>query len=597
MSRQHAGRATTVTGSPVRMSSTSRASALYPVAGVALAAVYFALPKGGTAQSVLYEGLGGTASLAILWAVRQHRPTRPLPWILFALGNACFVVGDVSGIFQTNAPVPSAADVLYLAGYPLFAAGLLLLMFSAGGRSRVAALADAGIVTFAFAIVQWVAVMGPAIQSSGGDPATRIVYGLYPAMDIVLLAGFVGFFVSPAWRTMSFRYLLLAVTALVVGDEITGIAGNTYMPGDAIDVTWMLSYVFLATAALHPSMRELSEPRRLPTLHVSAWRMGLLAGALLTGPAVLVEQSLRHEELDVYQIVGLESVIALLVVARLTGILRALERIRLRERAARSLAEEAQRQLVAQNERLVEADRLKDEFVALISHDLRTPLTSIIGYVELALDEDVDPPLDDERRSYLQVVARSSERLLRLVDDLLFVAHVQAGQLELKVVPLELAAAAAQAVDEARPRAEQKGLRLSFLGDAAVPVEADRGRIFQLLDNLISNAIKFTPQGGRVDVRVVCTPDGAVLEVADTGIGLAPGDVERVFDRFFRAERATDGQIPGTGLGLFIARAIAEAHGGRISASSAPGAGTTFRIELPASLPPKPDMDAEELAV
>ena len=263
------------------MSSTSRASALYPAVGVALAAVYFALPKGGTAQSVIYEGLGGAAALVILWAVRLHRPARPLPWILFALGNASFVVGDVIGLVEMSPPVPSAADVFYLAGYPLFAAGLLLLMFSVGARSRIAALVDAGIVTFAFAIVQWVAVMGPAIQSGGGNLAMRIVSGLYPAMDIVLLAGFVGFFVSPAWRTTSFRYLLLAVAALVVGDEIAGIAGNTYMPGDAIDVTWMLSYVFVAAAALHPSMRELSEPRRLPTLHVSAWRMGLLAGALL----------------------------------------------------------------------------------------------------------------------------------------------------------------------------------------------------------------------------------------------------------------------------------------------------------------------------
>ena len=584
-----------MTGSPVRISSASRASALYPAVGVALAAVYFALPKGGAAQSVIYEGLGGTASLAILWAIRRHRPARPLPWILFALGNTCFVIGDVIGLFEMNPPVPSAADVFYLAGYPLFAAGLLLLMFSAGGRSRVAALVDAGIVAFAFAIVQWLAVMGPAIQSGGGNLAMRIVSGLYPAMDIVLLAGFVGFFVSPAWRATSFRYLLLAVTALVVGDEIAGIAGTTYMPGDAIDVTWMLSYVFLATAALHPSMRELSEPRRLPTLHVSAWRTGLLAGALLTGPAVLVAQSLRREELDVYQIVGLESAIALLVVARLTGILRALERIRLRERAARALAEEAQSQLATKNAELVEADKLKDEFVALISHDLRTPLTSIIGYVELALDEDVDPPLDDERRSYLRVVARSSERLLRLVDDLLFVARVQAGQLDLKVVSLDLAAAAAQAVHEALPRAEQHGLALSFVGDTAVSVEADRGRIFQLLDNLISNAIKFTPEGGRVDVRVTRTPDGAVLEVADTGIGLAPGDVERVFDRFFRAESATDRQIAGTGLGLFIARAITEAHGGRISASSAPNAGTTFRIELPARVTPRPDASAKEL--
>jgi signal transduction histidine kinase len=262
--------------------------------------------------------------------------------------------------------------------------------------------------------------------------------------------------------------------------------------------------------------------------------------------------------------------------------LRALERVRLRERKARTLAEEAHVQLAEQNERLVEADRVKDEFVALISHDLRTPLTSIIGYVELALDEDVDPPLDGERRSYLDVVARNSERLLRIVDDLLFVARLQAGQVVLEPSELDLAEVAVQAVDEARPNAERKGLALSFLGDGTVPVEADRGRIFQLLDNLISNAIKFTPEGGRIDVRALRALDGAVLEVSDTGIGLRPGEHERVFERFFRSSRAVTNQIPGTGLGLFIAKAITEAHGGRISASIRDGGGTTFRIDLPA---------------
>jgi len=564
-------------------------------AGAALAAIYFALPSGSTGQSVIYEGLGGTAVLAILWAVRRHQPERSLPWILFALGNACFVAGDVIGIFQTDPPVPSAQDFFYLAGYPLLAGGLLILMLAAGGRSRVAALGDAAIVTFAFAIFQWVFVMSPAVHSGGNDLGARVVSGLYPAMDIVLLAGFIGFFVSSAWRTTSFRYLLAAVTALVIGDEVAGLAGYAYKPGDAVDVTWMLSYVLFAAAALHPSMRELSAPRRIPMLRVSVWRVALLAGALVTAPVVLLVQKLRGAPLEVVEVSALASVISLLVVARLTGILRALERIRLQERTARSLAEEAQWQLAVQNDRLVEADRLKDEFVALISHDLRTPLTSIVGYVELVLDEGVDPPLDEERRSYLQVVERSAERLLRLVDDLLFVARLQSGNVALEPSTIDLAEAAAKAVEEARPRANQKGLAISFSGDTAVHIDADRGRIFQLLDNLISNAIKFTPEGGGVDVRAVRTPGGGMLEVSDTGIGLAPDDLERVFERFFRSDRATDRQIPGTGLGLFIARAITEAHGGHITASSAAGAGTTSRVELPTHVAPPPRENTAEL--
>jgi signal transduction histidine kinase len=573
-----------------------RPSTVYLALGAALAAVYFALPSGGAAQSTIYAVLGGGAVLGTLWAVRRHRPERALPWILLAFGNGLFVVGDVIGIVQSNPPTVSAADVAYLAGYPLLVAGLLILMFAAGGRTRLPALADAAIVAFAFAIAQWLCVMGPAIRGGGSDLKVTIVSGLYPAMDVVLLAGFVGFFVSPAWRTTSFRYLLAAVAALLVGDEITGLAGYTYKAGDAVDVTWMLSYVLFAAAALHPSMRELSAPRRLPTLRVSVWRIGLLAGALLTAPVALFVQHLRHKPLDVIEITALAGAVSVLVVARMTGILRALERIRVRERSARALAEEAHSQLLFHNEQLLEADKLKDEFVALISHDLRTPLTSIVGYIELALDEAVEPALDEERRGYLDVVARSSERLLGLVDDLLFVARLQSGSLEIDPHELDLGRITAQAVEDMRPRAEGKGVDIAFLGETDVRVEADKGRIFQLLDNLISNAIKFTPEGGRIELRTARTDGGCVLEVADTGIGLSPGDAERVFDRFFRSKRATNRQIQGTGLGLFIARAITDAHGGKIGVTSTVGEGTTFRIELPTKASTRDKAEAELVA-
>ena len=566
-------------------------SRIYFAAGLALTGIYFALPSGGRAQSILYDAIGGSAAIAIAIAIRLHRPRLWLAWALFAAGIAFFVVGDV---LYTDAPPPTVADGFYLAGYPIIAAGLLILMLAAGGRTRTAALGDAAIFTVAFALFQWVFVMGPAVRADG-SLAEHVVAGLYPAMDVVLLGGFVGFFVSPAWRTPAFRLLVLAVLSLLVGDEIYGLDVGAYASGAWVDATWLLSYVLWATAALDPSMRELSQPRREPSLRVGFARVAVLAAALLTVPLVLLVQALRGEPLEPYVVAGLGSVIGLLVVARLTGVLRALERIRLRERTARSLAEETQSRLELQNEELVEADRLKDEFVALISHDLRTPLTSIIGYVELALDKDVEPPLDEERQSYLEVVERSSERLLRLVDDLLFVARLQSGRLALAPVELDLCRVVGQAVEEARPRAEAKSLAFSFLGSSPVVIEGDKGRIFQLLDNLISNAIKFTPDGGRVDVRVVPALDGAVIEVSDTGMGLSPGEAELVFDRFFRSSRAHEQQVPGTGLGLFIARAIAEAHGGTLTASSRDGSGTTFRIELPSRAAARPEVAGKEL--
>ena len=143
-----------------------------------------------------------------------------------------------------------------------------------------------------------------------------------------------------------------------------------------------------------------------------------------------------------------------------------------------------------------EAERLVDEFVALISHELRTPLTSIIGYLELTLD---DANLTDEQRGYLGVVDHNADRLLRLVDDLLFVAQFEAGQLEARSGELDLAAVARQAVAEAQPSAVEKGITLTSDANIAAPVQADKGRMFRTLGNLVSNAIKFTPAGG--DVR------------------------------------------------------------------------------------------------
>jgi signal transduction histidine kinase len=240
-----------------------------------------------------------------------------------------------------------------------------------------------------------------------------------------------------------------------------------------------------------------------------------------------------------------------------------------------------------------ESDRLADEFMMLISHELRTPLTSIIGYLELTLD---DGNLTEEQRGYLDVVDHNADRLLRLVDDLLLVAQLEAGQLVVRRVDLDLAVVARQAVAEAQPSAAAKNITLTVDADFAVPLQADKGRIFRTLGNLLSNAVKFTPAGG--DVRVsVSHADGVVqLEVADTGIGIAAEDQERLFDRFFRTSAVAEQHFPGTGLGLYIAQAIVQAHGGSIAVRSEPGRGTSFSVALPAGVSEVPALDAVAIA-
>jgi PAS domain S-box-containing protein len=255
-----------------------------------------------------------------------------------------------------------------------------------------------------------------------------------------------------------------------------------------------------------------------------------------------------------------------------------------RDITARKEAErELERLLVLereQNERLLELDKLKDEFVALVSHELRTPLTSIRGYLELVLDGEAGD-VTDEQRQFLGVVERNADRLLALVGDLLFLAQVEAGKLALEVGAVDVAALASESVEAARPLAEDKDITLT-LATGPVPLLAgDNARISQLVDNLVSNALKFTPERGRVDVRAHALDGSAVIEVRDTGIGIPSDEQDRLFERFFRSSNATERQIQGTGLGLAISKAIVDAHGGQIGVSSELDAGTTFRVSLP----------------
>jgi signal transduction histidine kinase len=229
-----------------------------------------------------------------------------------------------------------------------------------------------------------------------------------------------------------------------------------------------------------------------------------------------------------------------------------------------------------------QADRVKEEFFALVSHELRTPLSSIVGYVEVLREETEEQPLSpEERERFLEIVNRNARRLLRLVGDLLFVARLEAGKLDLHRSDVDLSEAARDSVETARPQAERAGLNLR--GDIAdgLHMHGDPDRLGQVMDNLLSNALKFTPEGGDVGLRLSSNDGRARIEVWDTGVGIPEAEQPRLFERFFRASSATDAAVPGVGLGLSISKAIVESHGGALSFASTESRGTTFRVELP----------------
>ena len=268
---------------------------------------------------------------------------------------------------------------------------------------------------------------------------------------------------------------------------------------------------------------------------------------------------------------GLRGALVLTTVAAVTGLMVQ----RLSADGRRRTA-----QLAEQNERLLELDRLKDEFVATASHELRTPLTSLSGYLEMSLDP-AEGPLSPTREKHLGIVQRNADRLAVLVDQLLFLARADSHPLDLDRQTVDLAAIVDEAAETARPAARAKDISLLVAADTAPDVLADRPQILRVVDNLVANAVKFTPDGGSVRLAARREGDTAIVEVADTGLGIPPAEQRELFNRFYRCSNAMEKAIPGSGLGLAISQVIAEAHGGTIRVESIPGSGSTFRFELP----------------
>jgi signal transduction histidine kinase len=227
------------------------------------------------------------------------------------------------------------------------------------------------------------------------------------------------------------------------------------------------------------------------------------------------------------------------------------------------------------------ASKHKSEFLANMSHELRTPLNAILGFSQV-LREEMFGEVNEKQREYLDDILSSGNHLLSLINDVLDLSKVEAGQIELEVAPFSLREALERGVVMVRERASKDGVRLALATEpAADVVEGDERRIRQVIFNLLSNAVKFTPEGGSVDVSAAKVNGEVRVAVADTGPGLAADDQERIFDEFQQTETGIE-QREGTGLGLALSKRFVELHGGRIWVDSELGTGSTFVFTLPA---------------
>jgi PAS domain S-box-containing protein len=242
------------------------------------------------------------------------------------------------------------------------------------------------------------------------------------------------------------------------------------------------------------------------------------------------------------------------------------------------------RGLEERNRGLAEAAALNNQFVASVAHELRGPLSSVVAFGHL-LGDASSGLLNEDQRQYLDVIDRNANRLLRLIEDLLLLSRLEARTLHLRPAPVRLPDLVRTAVTERLPAAENAGLRLVVETHDGPELTCDEMRLHQVIDNLLNNALKFTPDGGSVTVRAQPSSNGWQLSVADTGVGIPAAELARVFSAFFRGSNTAAGggqpAPPGTGLGLVVSRAIVELHGGTIQVASTEGTGTTVTVTLP----------------
>jgi signal transduction histidine kinase len=575
-----------------RIAVTAPLWAAYGAAVAVLSIVYFLVGADSVPQGAIYQALSLGAIGAIAVALVRHRPERRLAWLLFGAGLVLWTLGDAywdsySWFLHTEAPFPSVADIAYVGGYPLLIAATFVL--ARGARPRLTDVLDSAVVAVSALIVTWALLVEPLFAQTGLSTAGMAVTVATPVLDVLLLVGVVQLALRKGFENPALRFLVVGIVFQVVTDVAYSYLTlkGAYTNGMFVDAGWLAAYGLFGVAALHPSMAHIKPLPMSPSVRFSGKRIALLASATLCAPVVMIADSISGDPLDVIDLSVGSIAVTLLVGARLALLQRERNRMlaavdigREKYRELFEQADEARAALAVQNERLRELDHLKDNLISVVSHELRTPLTSILGYLEL-LQQDRDDQLTQRQRHFVGVVGRNAERLLNIVVDLLFMAQAQAGHLTLDRQPLDLSDLVDHAVEAALPAANERQITITAARCDDAIVRGDSQRLEQVLDNLLSNALKFTPRNGSVEVRLSASREEVVLEIADTGIGIPAGAQRELFTRFFRTDAAIAAAIQGTGLGLSIVKAIVDGHGGEVGVESAEGEGATFRVTLP----------------
>jgi signal transduction histidine kinase len=461
---------------------------------------------------------------------------------------------------------PSLADAGYLLFYPFMVAAIAVLARRQrrGARIEWTVLLDSTVAALGSAALLAL-LLTPVLDSAvaSGTVVDSTIAVMYPALDLLLVAVIAGIAASPSIDLgPRWGYLVVGLLAFAAADIAYALLSDAglYMAGTPLDALWTLGLALLAwwveAQQTDTGYRERSAATAAP----------ILALAVLAALTVLVTASMTGV-----------SPIAVALAATTVGF--AAVPVILRQIALRRLLT-GQQAVVAQ---LEELDRAKSEMMATVNHEIRTPLTSIRGYLELVIQGE-GGVIPSSAGEMLRVADHNAQRLAGLVDDMLTMSRLDAGASSPERQPVDLGALLYRVTASLQPFAASRKVTLDIdEAEAAATVIGDETQLERAFTNLTQNALKFTPAGGSVGIEMAREGDAIIVRVIDTGIGIPEHEMPLLFGRFYRASNAQKGAVPGSGLGLAIVRSLVRAHNGDISITSTVDVGTTVRVELAAA--------------
>jgi signal transduction histidine kinase len=509
--------------------------------GALLTGAYYLLPPGPGA--VLNVVVGASASAALLLGLGWHRPPHRLAWWLIAAAQALFVAGDA--LFSVNdlvlhiAPFPSLADVLYLPGYPVLGAGLALLALSRStGRRDWAGLADAAIIAIGFGLLSWVLVMVPYFQDLSLGAVELVVSLAYPVGDVLLLALAARLATSPGRRTTAFRLLLANLAVTMAADTLFSALALSGASTAVTDGMYLVAYLLLGAAGLHPSMAGLMEPARRRLARLGRGRLLAMGAAALVAPALLVLQSLRGGDLQVATVAAAWAVLFVLVMARMAGLVRTIER-----------AEGERRQVLDKTVQAAEQERMH---VASELHDGPIQRLAVLSYdLERAKQRMLGNPAAVARVEHAQQVLSGEVQGLREL------------MASLRPPTLDQVGLEAALRDHVGEFARRSGVDCSVRVDLDDRLDRELETVvYRVTQEALANVARHAG-AGRLWLELEADGDEVDLEIRDDGVGFEPASSSTL---------VRDGHF-----GLVAMQERVEMAGGRFQVDARPGAGVTLR--------------------